>query len=82
MTGTLTTFQDSSSSLSCRGSVVVVNSVVVDVRYKGYPRPNVDTTWFSFYSNLKKGSVIGDESINSILALNGKNGLVSVFNHK
>ena len=78
LNATLTTYENNCMSLSCQGTMKIVDSKIVEVGFKGFPRASGDG-WVSFYRDSKIGDIITSDKINTILSYNGKYNIVSVL---
>ncbi len=75
---TVTTYENNYMSLSCKGTMKIIDSKIVKVGFKGFPRVDGDS-WVSFYRDSKIGDIITSDKINTILSYNGKYNIVSVL---
>ena len=75
--GSLTTYQDCSMSLSCRGNMEIKNGIVTSANYKGYPRARGDS-WFGFYKKAV-GDRVTAQQVENILSFNRNYDVVSKF---
>lgn len=72
----ISTYENNSMSLSCSGEMIIEDNKVLSVYFKGYPRVSGDG-WVRSYRETRKDGYISDTEIESILAYDGMNNVVS-----
>lgn len=67
--GTLRTYENNCMSLSCDGKITIVNGIIREISFKGYPRLRGDS-WTGFYERAQRGDVVTQEKIDQLLKYN------------
>ena len=71
------TYENNSMSLSCNGEMVIENGVIVSANWHGSPRIENRDSWVYYYHHSHVGKEITQETIDKILAYNGRHNVVS-----
>lgn len=74
----LQVYENSSMSLSCKGSVLIKGSEIKQVSLKGIPRAKHDG-WADFFERVSVGDMVSEAKINQMLSLNGRHNIVAVI---
>lgn len=78
MTGVLRTYQDNYMCLSCRGEIIVRNSVITSKNFQDVPRIDGDI-WVDFYTSKEIGDTVTGKEIDELLSFNGEQNIISAF---
>lgn len=82
MNGTLITFENNSMSLSCRAEMIIIDSIIIKKRIKGYHRYNRTDTWMKIYQKYNIGDALQEKDFIDILSYNNINNIISKFKEK